>query len=70
MANVEDKNKRHSCCGLMKAILKSNNKDVTENTTNTQVHLEVEGHTTTNDKHKSGVSHINQNNADDKNRLK
>jgi hypothetical protein len=34
VTNVEDENKRHSCCGLMKA----NNKDVTENTTNTQVH--------------------------------
>jgi len=38
VANVEDENKRHLCCGLMKAILKSNNKDVTENTTKTQVH--------------------------------
>jgi hypothetical protein len=38
LSNVEDENKRHSCCGLMKEILKSNNKDGAENTTNTQVH--------------------------------
>jgi hypothetical protein len=38
VTNVEDENKRHSRCGLMKAILRRNNKDVAENTTNTQVH--------------------------------
>jgi hypothetical protein len=54
----------------MKAILKSNKKDGAENTKKNTGTLEVEGHTTTNDTHKSGVFHINQNNADDKNQLK